>query len=411
MAELTAGAAKASITPAENLNLGAHSRTDQFMLMRFKPGKATGVHDDIYARCLALSDGQTLLAMTALDLLGFFRDDIEQVRARAREKTGREDLQLLVGSTHNHCAPDTYGMYGGVPQSYKRLIYERASDAVAAAVGAMAPARIGFATARVTGVAGNRWRPDGAVDEEASIMAVDTPEGKSIATLVNFPCHADIVGPKNMLVSADFPGYMCRDLEEARGGTAVFFNGALADIYPLQTIEDRQEEKGLRTYEEAEKVGTTIARAVLEALKGAEGKADARIGLERKILDLPATNKTLYLANLLGYLGRKRKLYGGFLFYNRRARTESWAIAIDGAQIRTIPGQTFCKVGLELKQGMSAPHRFVFGLTNDEVAYITPPEEWDPARSNEEEQVATLGKGTWPALKAALPPMPPAGSS
>lgn len=410
MAELTAGAAKASITPAEDLNLGAHARTEQFMLMRFKPGKGTGVHDDIYARCLALSDGQTLLAMTALDLLGFFRDDIEEVRARAREKTGRADLQLLVGSTHNHSAPDTYGMYGGVPRSYKRLIYERASDAVAAAVEALAPARIGFATARVTSVAGNRWRPDGVVDEEVGVMAVDGADGKGLATLVNFPCHADIVGPKNTLISADFPGYLCRDLEAARGGTAVFFNGTLGDIYPLQTIEDQHGEKGLRTYDEAEKLGTTIAKAALEALKGVEMKEDVRIGLEQRILDLPATNTILYLANLLGYLGRRRKLYGGFLWLNRRVHTESWAISIDGAQIRTIPGQTFCKVGIELKEGMSAPHRFVFGLTNDEIAYITPPEEWDPARSNEEEQVATLGKGTWPALKAALPPMPSSAS-
>ncbi len=409
MAELTAGAAKASITPTENLNLGAHSRTEQFMFMRFRPGRATGVHDDIYARCLALSDGETLLAMTALDLLGFFRDDIEDVRALAREKTGRADLQLLVGSTHNHSAPDTYGMYGGVPQSYKRLIYERASDAVAEAVRALAPARIGFATGHVTGVAGNRWRPDGAVDDEVGIMALDGSDGKGIATLVNFPCHADIAGPTNTLVSADFPGYLCRDLEEARGGTGVFFNGALADIYPAQTLEDRREEKGLRTYEEAEKCGATIASAALEALGGVEMKGEARIALERRILDLPAANKTLYLANLLGYLGRRRKLYGGVLFYGRHARTESWAIAIDGAQIRTIPGQTFCKVGMELKQGMSAPHKFIFGLTNDEIAYITPPDEWDPARSNEEEQVATLGKGTWPALKAALPPMPSAG--
>jgi hypothetical protein len=40
---------------------------------------AQEVHDELYARALALSDGQTTLVLCALDLIGFFRSDVQAV--------------------------------------------------------------------------------------------------------------------------------------------------------------------------------------------------------------------------------------------------------------------------------------------------------------------------------------------
>ena len=393
---LSAGAATAAITPRENLRLAGYSRTDNLLLMPFRHRVAQGVHDDIFARCLALDDGQTLLAMVALDLLGLFHDDIEAIRREARRKVGR-DIEVLVASVHNHSAPDTYGAYGGVPDSYKRLIHDQASSAVTTAVKELRPARLGLVSADLGAFVRNHRKPEGPVDGEASVMTVEAASGGVIATLVNFAAHADILGKRNFQVTADFPGYVCRALEEARGGTALFFNGALGDAYPIQTIEDPNDEKGLRTYEQAESTGRAMAAEVAKALSGASYVSDPHILIRKADIDLPVSNWILHVMRLMRIF--KRKLHAG------KVRTESWLVEIDGAQILTLPGQAFCQIGLELKAALPGPHKFIFGLANDELAYIMPPEEWDPSRRSEEE-VATLGKGTWPALRAALP-LPP----
>ena len=400
MSALTAGAAKSSITPSENLRLAGYSTTDNLLLMPFRHRVATGVHDEIMARCLVLGDGRKLLALVALDLLGLFKDDIDAIRREAERKTGRHDLHVIAASVHNHSAPDAYGAYGGVPDSYTRFLHDRASDAIAAAVAALAPARVGFTTVTIPGLAFNHRDPDGPVDEEGTVMTVETEDGSAIATLLNFACHADIIGKRNTLVTADFPGCFCRAVEEARGGTGVYFSGALADAYPAATINDPDDEKGLRSYEEAEKMGRAMADAVLKALPGAQPVSSAEIRIQKASIDLPVTNWILHVMRLMRIF--RRDLHRG------KVRTESWLVEIDGAQILTVPGQAFCQIGLELKRSLPGPHRFLFGLAQDELAYIVPPELWDPKRHMEEE-MATLGRGTWPALRASLPlPFTPA---
>ena len=396
MAKLTAGAAKTVLTPERNLHLAGYSATDNILLMRFRHRRATGVHDDLRARCLALSDGEKLLALVVLDLIGLFNPDVEEIRARAREKTGREDLMVVVASTHGHSAPDTYGAYGGVPRRYKELIHERAAQAVADAVQRMVPARIGFASAKVEGIMVNHRQPDGGpVDDEVGAMLVEDEAGETIAVLVNAACHADVLGKKNTLVSADFPAYVCRDLERERGGTALFFNGAQGDMYPRQTIEDPDDENGLRTFQEAEAVGSAIAAVALDALKNVKPSGDVSMVVRWADIDLPAENLRLKILRWTRVI--KRKLYKGM------ARTEAWVIDINDAQIVTLPGQFFAKLGLELKAEMKGKHKFVFGLANDEITYVLPPEDWDPSRRGEEEMVS-LGVNTWPLLKEQLPP-------
>jgi len=395
MSKLMAGVAKRIITPEVNLRLAGYGAI-------FRPGPwghrvASGVHDDIFARCLALGDGEKTLAFVVLDLVSLYQVDMEAIRERVREKTGREDLMVAVGTTHNHSAPDVIGAYGGVPRRYKRLIHERASDAVAEAVANMAPARIGFATTRVEGIVRNNRDPEaGPVDEEAAVILVEGKDGGTLAVLVNFACHADVLGKRNTLITADFPAYLRRDLERERGGTAIYFNGAQGDIYPRQTVEDHDDEKGLRTFEEAEAVGSAIAKAVLEALSKTKLTSDVTIDVQVTYPEVAVDNPRLKIARLLRRI--PRRLYKG------RARSETWVVNIDDAQIVTLPGQFFCRLGLELKEGMKGTHKFLFGLTGDDLAYVLPPDEWDPTRKGEEEPLS-LGINTWPAIKEQLPPL------
>jgi len=392
MGNLTAATAWASITPTEHYAMGGYHTSENIVLALLRPRRSTGVHDDLQARALLLGDGECLLAIVTVDVIGLFQDDVLAIRKLAAEKTGLASLEVIVAAVHTQAAPDTYGIYGGVPQRYRRLVQERAAEAIAQAVPKLAPARLGFATGKLEGrVARRRGNQEG-VDPAMAVMAVQGADGQNIATLVNVACHTNILGPQNTLLSADWPFYLREALEKARGGMAFFVNGAVGDLHPLPTLQDPHNEQGTRTFAEAEKMGTIVAQTALAALAHAEFVDAAKIAIAKRDVYVPAGNRYLKILRLLGII--KRDLYDG------QARTETWVVGLGPAQIVTIPGQPFYKLGAEVVGAMSGKYRFLFGLANDELAYIVPPDEWDPTRG---EEMVSVGIETWPAIRAQIP--------
>jgi neutral ceramidase len=67
---------------------------------------ATGVHDDLWTRCLAMSSGGKPVVVCSVDVIGLFFEDVKKVRDGARAKLKRE-VDVIVASTHVHEGPDT----------------------------------------------------------------------------------------------------------------------------------------------------------------------------------------------------------------------------------------------------------------------------------------------------------------
>ena len=76
----------------------------------------------LYARALALSDGKTTIVLCALDLIGFFQQDVRDVIDRV--KAEHPQTHIVIASTHTHHGPDTQGLWGpddktrGVDEAY-----------------------------------------------------------------------------------------------------------------------------------------------------------------------------------------------------------------------------------------------------------------------------------------------------
>ena len=102
-AQMRAGAARRVITP----DLEKHGPV--YMAGFGNNRKATGVHDDLYARCVALSAGGRPLAICAVDLIGVFWDDARKIRAKV------EGADVVVAALHDHEGPDTMGQWGPSP--------------------------------------------------------------------------------------------------------------------------------------------------------------------------------------------------------------------------------------------------------------------------------------------------------
>ena len=130
--EIQVGLAKAAITPEyletwvdadsnaryepkkgdvyEDAN--SNGKFDAVWLAGFQSNRpAQGVHDDIWARAILWDDGQTRVALVSLDAIGFFHDDVIDVREEAKNLYPDID-HIIISSTHNHEVPDLMGLWG-----------------------------------------------------------------------------------------------------------------------------------------------------------------------------------------------------------------------------------------------------------------------------------------------------------
>jgi hypothetical protein len=396
-AGLRAGAAKVAITP----DLGRPVYIAGFGQNRL----ATGVHDELYARCVALDTGARPLVVCAADLIGFFLDDTDAVRAIVRAKLPAIDPEVVVAATHVHEGPDTMGLWGpargvsGIDGRYNRRAVERIAEAAVQSVRALAPASASLATISSPELDSfiDDDRPPVTHDSALTILRLTAANGRAIATVVNWAYHPETTGSRNTLITADYPAALCAELEKRNGGIAAFWNGAVGGMQsPLNakvTDPATRVPAPDNTFRKAEIIGTRVA--ALAASARFTPAAIDHVFFRREMVRIPVSNPQFLAA-------QKADLFKG---RNRTTADGALAVPVGYAslssagkpllEIAFIPGELYPELSTgavvrypeadfpgapiepALKPSMTAPFRMVLGLADDEIGYIIPNAEWD----------------------------------
>ncbi|HIE52393.1 MAG TPA: hypothetical protein EYP85_11590 [Armatimonadetes bacterium] len=324
--------------------------------------RAEGVHDDIYCRVMALSDGTTTIALACLDLIGLFHHDCLDLRSRVR---GLPPENVIIACTHLHSGPDTLGLWGpshtesGVDPQYLAYVKEQAAAAINEAVANLTPAVLRFARTESPPKTSINVNDVDIIDREVAIMQAVTPEGKVLGTLVNWTCHPEVLWTDNRLITSDFVGYLCAEVEQAQGGVAVFFNGPLGGMVTADN-------EGQHTFAEAERIGRAVGAAVNAALAQPETVEKATIRLARRVFQIELDNPGLEQLWQVGVI--KRGPDEG----PEAVTTEVYALRIGPAVFITMPGEVLPALGFLIKTLMDAKYKFFFCLAMDELGYLLP---------------------------------------
>jgi hypothetical protein len=87
------------------------NHSDPIFLSGFGNGRqATGYNDQLWARGVVVNGRGGRVALVALDVVGYFVNEIETIRAMVAP--GSLIDYLIVHSTHQHQGPDTMGLWG-----------------------------------------------------------------------------------------------------------------------------------------------------------------------------------------------------------------------------------------------------------------------------------------------------------
>ena len=406
---ILAGAASRPITP--DLNGKTPVRVGGF-----RPGRdATGVHDDLYARAIVLEIGTESLALVALDLIGLFHDDVVLIREELRRRRVGVG-SVLVASTHTHAGPDVIGLWTpedrSLDASYLASVRDTAADAVEEAWALRRPARLSFARWRLPELLRDTRLPL-AVDDLALLLRIDAVDGReTIASLVNFASHPESLGRHNSLISSDYPWATRLTLEEAYGGMALFFTGAVGGMMtPLGVpIDDplTGSPAPQKSFRLAELLGESLADGLIAAWSdGPTGEEDGPGFIDRAVLRTAHRSLRVPLDNPGFVAGLEQgRIWPRRLDRNGALVSEVAAVTIGAgpdrepiAQFACVPGELYPELAIggiqspqdpaadlqgappepPLRPMMSATYRFVLGLCNDELGYIIPASQWDEA--------------------------------
>lgn len=94
---------------------------------------STGIHDDLYARAIVLSDGTTDVALITLDYLGFDFHFTEKLLDAVEESTGIPPDRIPLNCSHTHSAPIT-APWGPWEKEKDQLFHQTLLDQVPAVV-------------------------------------------------------------------------------------------------------------------------------------------------------------------------------------------------------------------------------------------------------------------------------------
>jgi hypothetical protein len=362
-AEIQVGAAMRVITPDPLLPVSGGMG---------QPNPTREKRGEITARAIVFRKGDVSVAIVSLDLIGFPSVLGDRVRARASRIPADH---ILIGSTHTHSAPDCYAFPDGKgghtgDLNFMESVCVKAAEAVNEAIDRLQPARIRIATGEAHGkIAYNYYAPD-LYDRRMSVIQAVSLEGKTIATLVNYAIHPEVLGNDVGILSPDLIGPLCAKIESQAGGTALFMNSAqggmvTADNRDLKKPRDQERAywNDSRTWDECLRIGDLMATEALRIVKESPEQKDPALFCDSLNVRFPVDSKLMWAV----ILGSPLKYpHNDDQSINARINL----VNLGTAQILTIPGEALPNIGFYLKRKMHGKNNLLFGLTNEAFGYI-----------------------------------------
>lgn len=389
VADWKAGTARANITPEEHMWMAGYA---------FRNKASEGKLTDLWAKALVLEDAKGQRAvMISLDLVAIRKVISEPVRNRIEKEYGLKRSQILINASHTHTGPETQSAPHIFTLEKKELdkidryakkLEDQLVSLVGEAIRNLQPASLssenGVSRFQVNrrnnneNTLGSQTELKGPNDFAVPVIKVTNTKGKIIAIAFGYACHNTVLGTYEW--SGDYAGFAQIELEKRYpGATALFFQGAGADLNPLPR----------RTVALAIQYGETLAASVERVLKEDMKPLSPELSLSYSEIDLKFEKASPTKEELMGlmsdtsktpdYLKASAKVLLSKLENGEKLMTsypyplQVWKL---GEQpIITMGGEVLVGYSNALKK-LYGQHIFVFGYSNDVMAYIPTSIAW-----------------------------------
>lgn len=392
---IKAGVARRDITPP----LGS------VMPGGWQERKATGIHDPLHVTALVLDEGRTQVAFVSVDCLSLKASTVRQARENAFRFCGIPPSHILIAATHTHCGGPTADVLGSkADPNYCRFVAEQIGLAIGEAFKGRRPAQIGVGVGEEGRIAFNRRfimkdgrhethpgkgnpnivAPAGPVDPQVGVLAVQDKTGAFLCCLVNYACHCTVMTGTEF--SADYPFFLSETIRKVLGETCylLFLPGACGDVTQVSGTALREWEFGERW---AWKIGTVLGSEVLKTIALMDFVREVKLRVETGLVrlfkrsvppELLREAKRLLAKDDKG--SRDHIFAREVLLVDEEVRKEPFvdaevqAILVGDTAFGAVPGELFCRFGLDIKRASPFPATFVVTCANGMVGYLPTPD-------------------------------------
>ncbi len=354
---LLAGTSKIKITPGTPIPMSGYGgRNEPFR----------GVHDDLFARVVVFSDGVNKAALITTDLIGISNAIWEETTKRITKETGIKKEYVLLSAVHNHSGP-VIKVYDDEDSSAAVLAYIEELEgkliiATREAIKNMVPVSIGAGKGECR-MNVNRRAPDGKgeitlgvnpyapCDHEVGVISVNDRSGNPMAIIMNWPCHGVVLGPKNYLITGDWPGAASRYVEEGSGGKLVapVIIGASGDINPVYGPHIDFENNNSYAYGK-DAIGEDLGNESLRVAKEIRLSSSGTITALQRVISLPAKEN------------EDEKKLQPRTKENDSLQVRLSAIKIGNIVLTGVSGEVFNQISVKMRN--QSPYVFTFMITH-----------------------------------------------
>ena len=389
---VTIGFDKQCITPSLPIPLRGYA----------KERIAYEVHDDLYARCIAMEQLGIRYLFVQCDLIGVDDSVLNAVYEKISD-LNIEKEHLTIVATHTHAGPggtvDTsknpfknlQSIFGEPNPEYLDFLSSQIAFAAKNSFGDLKPCELTIGRGNIFNVGSERHDPKLPGDNSLLVFLFTRTDGKT-ALLYNYACHPTVTGPDNVMITADFPYTVERDLDF---DLVMFVNSNAGDISTRFT-------RTSSGFEQLEVFNKRIVSAILQALKSPFYQGSfCNISMERfpillpikkvrsvqeelfaleiyeaKLLQARKSNQDAITLRLLSTYVEGGKIAVGLaqtLQGLENIQAHFTIMTLQNIKIAVIPGELFSTLGLPLKKdGIE-----IFGYGNGYYLYIADEVSYD----------------------------------
>ncbi|XOV94088.1 MAG: neutral/alkaline non-lysosomal ceramidase N-terminal domain-containing protein [Bacteroidota bacterium] len=359
---------------------------------------AEGIHDDIRAKALVISDGQQKFVIVTMDIVGF-PPNVRPMVAEKLKGSGWSLENILLLPSHSHTSLEmlaindknafnipAVGIYQPELLDY---VVAQLVQLIQMADKDLIPIKVGTAQIVLDNLNRNR-RGDTITDKELTVTRIDATDGKPLAVLVNWTAHPTIMDEHDMWVSGGWPGYLQRELEEwiGNGVVAMYYNGAEGD----QSVIAQQ---GTSHYERAEYYGRLMATKAIEVYRDIEPSKQITFVSKSRKVALPAKKPHPSFMQTGGaeYQLTEENVQG---LLNQLFPSETYITALKLGELVIVgaPGEMIAELGIGIKQELKksgVKYPVIGGLANEWISYILTESEY--GQGGYETSVSFYGPG------------------
>lgn len=413
---------------------------------------ATGVLDDQRFTAVALDTGNGKVLFCSLDGFGMTNANVKKLRSYLEEFAAKNNIvSINITCTHTHYALDTHGLganmldmlvknlknlallrndlISSTNEDFMNNLYSVAEKTIKAAVNSMQAGEMCYSETDIADLMKDKQLPD-VYDTNTNVLRF-VPAGDSANEiwLLNMGVHPTTMSSSSTEVSADYPGALQREAKK-RGIDLAFYQGAQAAITrEFNTINHLLPEEPTNT----DRI-ELYAKVILDRVQknNAWQKVAPILNIRHKVVYVPVNNALLIAACKLQLVNNTYVHTTGNM-QDVLAVTEVGYCEIgENLAIMLVPGEmdpaiafggirsaaSWSGKGWEYPylKDLTSRKLLVFGLTNDQIGYIVPDNDYAntfadlfsdlyPARDGHYEEMISLGKQSASSLVSAFAEM------